>query len=107
MIKDIIEKLDKDKILDYEVTNKIPNDVISITSDLDFLRIYIPIDMEYSQYGIDDYIRSMIPYLRTSTVLDRNIYMMKLSGKLTKDQYIKLIKYIIKEEGFCSIIDNN
>lgn len=106
MIEKVTEKLDRSGVYDYEVTDKIPLDVISINSDLDNLRIYIPIDLEYSQYDIDDFIRDLAPYFRTSTSLDRNIYVMKLNGKINLDQYCKLIKFIVEEEEFCSIIDN-
>lgn len=105
MITRLTEKLDSAGIDDYEVTDMIPKDVISITADPTSLKIYIPTYLEYSQYGIDDFIRSMVSHFRTNTVLDRNIYVMKLSGSLTFDQYFKLVKYIISEEGFCSILE--
>ena len=87
MITKLTEKLDKDRIGDYEVSNKIPK------------------DLEYSQYEIDDFIRSMAAHIRTITILERDIYVMKLSGSLTFEQIYKLIREIIDTEEFCTIID--
>lgn len=106
MINRITSKLEK-LGLDYDVSSRIPIDSISITMDLNDLKIYIPTDNEYAQYGIDDFIREMVPYIRTNTVLDRNIYVMKLSGKLNEDQLFKLVKHVIEEEDFCTLIDTN
>jgi hypothetical protein len=103
----ITNELDRSKYEDYDVSSTIPEDSISLTTDLGHLKIYVPVLLEYSQYGIDDFIRSMSPFIRTSTVLDRNIFEMTLSGKLTEAQYIKLIKYIIDQEEFCTIIDED
>ena len=94
MIDKIEEKLDKLGVEDYEITKKIPLDVISITSDYITPKIYIPRDFEYSQYDIDDFIRSIIPHAKTKTVYDRNIYVMSVSIPMKLDQYCKLIKYI-------------
>ena len=105
MIDKIEEKLDKLGVEDYEITKKIPLDVISITSDFIAPKIYIPRDFEYSQYDIDDFIRSLIPHAKTKTVYDRNIYVMSISIPVKLDQYCKLIKYICDEWEFCSIID--
>lgn len=106
MIKNITSKLDREGLEDYEVSSRIPTDVISINSDLSNIMIYIPIEYEYSQYEIDNFIRSIAPFVRTETTLeDKNIFVMKLSNKLTEAQYYKLIKEIIKEEEFCTIIN--
>ncbi len=107
MIEKIIDNLDKAGVEDYEIVKKVPTDVISIILDLSAVRIYIPRDYEYSQYDIDDFIRSMIPYARTKTVYDRNIYVMRLSTPLKVDQFSKLIKYIAEEWDFCSIVMEN
>lgn len=105
MIKNITSRLDREGLEDYEVSSKIPKDVISINSDLSNIMIYIPLEFEYSQYEIDNFIRSIAPFVRTETTLeDRNIFVMKLSGKLTESQYYRLIKEIIQEEEFCTII---
>lgn len=107
MIEKIIDNLDKAGVEDYEVVKKVPTDVISVILDLNAVRIYIPRDYEYSQYDIDDFIRSMIPYARTKTVYDRNIYVMRLSTPLKVDQFSKLIRYIAEEWDFCSIVMEN
>lgn len=107
MITKITEKLDRDRINDYEVTGKVPKDVISIYPDPSSIKIYIPEDYEYSQYDIDDFIRSMASYMRTNTTMERDIYVMKVSGgNLNENQLYKLIKFIIEESDFCSIIND-
>lgn len=107
MIKNITARLDREGLEDYEVSSRIPNDVISINSDLSNIMIYIPYDLEYSQYEIDNIIRTISPFIRTETTLeDRNLFVMKLSGKLTEAQYYRLIKEIILEEEFCAIIND-
>ena len=88
----------------YDVDLSIPDDVMSVNLDLDHMEIYIPLEFEYSQYTIDNDIRKIASYLRTDVRLDRDIYIMSLSSKVTFDQYYKIIKAIIREEGFCSIV---
>ena len=106
MIEDIIKQLDKIDVDDYEVSSRIPLDSISITTDLKSIKIYIPRDFEYSQYDIDDFIRSLSAHARTKTIYDRNIYVMTISSYLSLTQYCKLIKYISDEWEFCTIINN-
>lgn len=106
MIDKIIAKLEKNGYEDFDVVSKIPADSISVTSDLNSLKIYLPKEYEFDQYGIDDFLRGMAGYLRTRTVLDRDIYVMSVTGRLTEDQYCKLLQYIIDEEEFVAIISN-
>jgi len=106
MIEEIKKKLESNGVEDFEVSQKIPKDSISITGDIKNIRIYIPMDMEYSQIKIEDFIRKLSKFNRCSTNLDRNIFVMRLSDNLTLQQYIKLVEYIIEEEGYCTILDN-
>jgi hypothetical protein len=107
MLNKITAKLDQEREDNYDIDLSIPDDVISVNLDLDHMEIYIPIEFEYSQYTIDNKIRSIASYLRTDVQLDRDIYIMSLTSKVTFDQYYKIIKAIIKEEGFCSIINKD
>lgn len=108
MINQICEKLSKDGVEDYEVTPVIPRDVISLEIDeKGMTKIYLPKDFEYSQYEIDDYIRSLIPHYRTTTTPDYKYYVMKISGPLRVGDVVKIIEYIIEENEFCSLIDNS
>lgn len=106
MLNTITSKLDKLGINDYEVSDKISTEAISVGSDLEHLKIYIPTDLEYSQYEIDDFIRDMIPSARTSTELDRNIYVMQVRARLNESQYFNLIKYIIEDHEYCILLEN-
>ena len=107
MLNKITAKLDQEREDNYDVDLSIPDDVISVNLDLDHMEIYIPTEFEYSQYTIDNKIRSIASYLRTDVRLDRDIYIMSLTSKVTFDQYYKIIKAIIKEEGFCSIVNKD
>lgn len=105
IINKVVEKLDREGIEDYEVSDRIPNDVISITAEnLNGVRIYIPEEMEYSQFEIDDYIRKQAKFVRTNTTQERKFFIMKLTGTLTQPQYYNIIKWIIEEQGFCTIL---
>lgn len=107
MITKITEKLDRDRISDYEITSKIPKDVISVFPDSRNTRVYIPEDLEYYQYDIDDFIRSMIPSMRTNTSMERDIYIMKVyGGTFNETQLYKLVKFIIDETDFCSLLND-
>lgn len=99
------EDLDRERIYDYEVSEKIKKDCISIGSDLGNLVIWIPRDYEFVQYPIDDCIREMLPYAYTSVKEEGGLYKMTVRGKLTQSQYLKLLKTIIKESEFINIID--
>ena len=105
LIDSVINKLNEEDIEDFEVSNRISRESVSITSDLGNLKIYIPTDLDYFQYDLDDFIRATASFSKTNTELDRNIYIMTISRRLTEQQYYKLIKYIIKETEYCTIID--
>lgn len=105
MLKRITTKLDSEREDNYDIDSSIPSDVISVNLDLDNLKIYIPEEFDYTQYTIDNKIRNLGGYLRTDTRFDRDIYIMEVTSKVTFDQYYKIIKFIIEEEGFCSIVN--
>lgn len=106
MLERIIAKLDKEGIQDYDTSTRIPGDVVSITTDLDDLKIYLPLDYEYNQYDIDNFIRNTFgSFIRTRTKQDRNLYVMTLSAKLNENQYFKLVKYIIESCEFVELIE--
>lgn len=109
MIDKLIKDLDKEKIEDYEVVKKIPTDVISIVPDqkaVNGIKIYIPEDLDYSQYDIDDHIRKINRFIRTETnSVTRNMLLMTTNGTFKYSELLDLIKFIIEKEGFCSIID--
>lgn len=105
VLESVAARLNRDGVRDYEVSYSIPRDCISINTDLNDITIYLPEDLEYSQFGIDAFIRSMVPYARTTITLDRNIYIMKLHGRLSEPQLVKLIKYIINDSEFCVLLN--
>lgn len=105
MINRLTEKLDNSGIEDYEVSSIIPRDVISVEQCYNDTRVYIPVDLEFSQYGIDDKIRELSRFMRTTITQDRNILILKTGSCLNESQFYKLIEYIIEEEGFCTIIN--
>lgn len=102
-IKEIVEKLEKERIEDFEVREYISDNDISINTDLDNLEIYIPKEADFARYDIEDFISDMLPYSSINTVMERKVYVLKVRGKLRKDQYYKLLKFIIEEEGYIVI----
>ena len=102
-IKEIVEKLEKERIEDFEVREYISDEEISINTDLDKLEVYIPREADFARYDIEDFISDMLPYVSINTVQERKVYILKVRGKMRKDQYLKLIKFIIEEEGFIVI----
>jgi len=106
MLMRIAHKLDKDGVEDYEISSRVQKDVTSITSDLSDLKIYIPEDLEYSQYSIDGYLRELVGnHIRTMTKLDRDIYVMSVFGHLSESQYYDLVKYLITENEYLVLLD--
>lgn len=105
MLDRISQKFDTAGIEDFDIVDDIPDDHISITGELNNTEIYFPEKYEYSQYDIDDYIRSLGAGLRTSTTLDRDMTVLKIKARLTEAQYFKLVKFIIDTEEFCSIVN--
>lgn len=106
MTDDLVEKLSKSGISEFEVTDKISKEDISILGDTKNTIIYIPLDLEEEVYRIDDFLRREARFLRTSlgNCSGRNdIKTISIQGSLTVPQYIKLVKYIIEETDFCNI----
>ena len=99
------EALDRERIYDYEVSEKAKKDCISISSDLGNLVVWIPRDYEFAQYPIDDCIREMLPYAYTSVKEEGGLFKMTIKARLTPTQYLKLLKTIIKESEFVNIIE--
>lgn len=106
MIEGVVKELRKNGVEDIELTDRAPSDVISVTSDLSNLKIIIPEDYDYAQYEIEDWIRTECKFVRSSITYERRLLILNLTGTLTKDQYIRLVKYLVKFYGFCSIITN-
>ena len=107
MIDKLLDKLEDAGIEDFELVPRIPRDVVSISiNSIGMVNIYLPLDYEYNQYDIDDFIRRNFgPNYKTSTTLDRNIFIQKVSHQLGIDQVVELINYIIEETEFCAIIE--
>ena len=102
-VEEIVEKLEKERIEDFEVREYISDNEISVNTDLDNLEIYIPKEADFARYDIEDLVSDMLPYASINTVQERRVYVLKVRGKMRKDQYYKLLKFIIEEEGFVVI----
>ena len=59
LLEKVVNRLDNSGVEDYSIENEIPRDTISY--DISNNIIYLPKDYEYSQYNIDDYIRTNEP----------------------------------------------
>ena len=102
-VKEIVDKLEKERITDFEVCEYISDNDISINTDLENLEVYIPKDADFARYDIEDFISDMLPYASINSKIERSVIILKVRGRMKKDQYYKLIKYIIDEEGFIVI----
>lgn len=102
-VKEIVEKLEKERVTDFEVREYISDNEISINTDLDNIEIYLPKEADFAQFDIEDFISDMLPYSSINTVQERKVVVMKVRGRMRKDQYLKLVKFIIDEEGFLII----
>lgn len=105
MINKITDKLDQDRIEDYEVRDIVSKRDISVGTDLSKLKIYIPESIDYMQYSIDDWLRKNIRGMRFSLDIDRDLLVLTFKSSINFSQYIKLIEAIIEDEGFCIIYD--
>lgn len=103
MIKKISKMLDDNREYNYDLEDNIPSDSVSINFDLSNTVINLPLGVDHLQYKIDDYIRSLNPSFRTSSVIDRDIIKVKVKGNLNLSQAYKLIKYLIKEAEYVVI----
>ena len=106
VIQKAVQELEKERIMDFDISDKISKNSISISGNLGNLEIWIPQDLEFSQYSIDDYLRELLPYSYTNTRFESNVYKMSVKGKLTFSQYIKLLKHIIKESEFVVLVED-
>ncbi len=100
-------KLEGQKIADYEIVPEISKDSISVTKDLKRFKIYFPLDLEYNQYEISDVIRFSQPEVRTSVDLEYDVYVMSTNKPITEATFFKVLKKIIANEGFVTIVDND
>lgn len=106
VIRKATEALEKERTYDFEVSDKISKDFISISGNLGNLELWIPEEYEFSQYSIDDFIREMLPFAYTNVKQESNLFKMSIKGKLTQNQYNKLLRHIIKEAEFVVLVDN-
>ena len=105
MLDRISQKLDQAGLEEYEMVTDVPEDSVSITGELLDTIVYLPQKYEYLQYDVSDFIRTLSPSLRSTSEVNRDLIKIKVRGKLTEPQYFKLIKYLIDETEFCSIIE--
>lgn len=106
-MEEVIKELDKLGVEDYDISSKVLSDNISIGLDnRGLVNIYLPLDYEYTQYDVDDYIRRNLgAHYRTTTTLDRNIYIQKVGQVMKSKDIAKLIEWIVENEEFCTVIE--
>lgn len=106
MVQKITAQLDRDRIEEYDTSDTISKTDISIGTDLHDVKIYIPEELDYIQYQLDKWIRKNLIGCQTDIDFDRNMYIVTLKKDLTLPNYIKLVKFIIEQEGFVIIYNN-
>lgn len=105
MTDNLVKKLDLGKVQDYEVIKDISSDTISIwCEDPSKVKVFIPLSLDYAQYEIDNWLRENIKFVRVQIDEKPGRFEVSLRGTLTLPQLYNLVKYIIEEWDFCSII---
>lgn len=107
MTEQIIDKLDRSKIDDYEVTSRIPSDVCSVEVRQSEVAFHVPKKIEYFKYDLDEKIRSVNPNGRTRILPDIRSSQVQVAQPVSAMVITKVIEYIISELGFCSIVKSN
>ena len=103
IMENLVDRLDRAGYDDYEISDSISSDSITITPDN---KIYIPSDLDYMQYNIDDFLRKENRFIRTNIdQVNRNLLCMNINGTLTEPKLFKLVSYIIEEEGFITLLE--
>lgn len=99
------KKLEGQKILDYEISEEIPKNNISVTKDLGNFKVFFPIDYEFDQYEISDTIRMSQPDVRTNAEREYDIITLSTTKPIKEATFFKVLKKIIEIEGFVTIIE--
>ena len=102
-IKKLVDTLDDKRIYDYGVDNIIPSNSISVNYNPSDLVINVPNSIEYIQDDIDDYVRTINPGFRIVPTKDRNITRLRVKGKLTQSQSVRLIQKLIELDDYVVI----
>lgn len=103
IMENLVDRLDRAGYDDYEISDKISDDSITITAEN---KIYIPGDLDYMQYKIDDFLRKENRFIRTEIdQVKRNLLCMTINGTLTEPKLFKLVSYIIDQEGFVTLLE--
>lgn len=101
------KKLEGHNIYDYEVSLSISRDNISVTKDLSKFKVYFPLGLEYNQYEVSDLIRLSQPGVRTNTEQEYDMVTLSTTGPITEATFFKVLKKIIENEGFVTIVDES
>lgn len=105
MFSNIEKELKRQRVEDFDIEENIPSDSCSLEIDINgLLTINVPDRFDFFRYEVEDYIRSKYPYQYITTDIDRDLYRLKLSMPLKESGIIDLIKYIIGEQDFCTLI---
>ena len=105
MIEKISNYLDKKGIDDYEVVSELSEDTVNVYPDPVHFKVYIPEDLDYMQYEIDDFLRTLARTNKTKVSQERHNIALTTSLPLTQSQIEKLVEFIIKKDGFCTLLD--
>lgn len=105
MINEIEKELKRTREDNFEVTDIIPSDVCSIeVDDLGKVSIYVPGDFDYFRFDVEDFIRREYQYQVIDSVFERDVFILRPRFPMKTKEVLNIIRYIIKESDFCSII---
>ena len=105
VLKEVVNYLDNKKVENFDVDEVIPRDCVSITANLDDTVIYIPEELSFSRFKIDEFVRDVLPFSKTEVHLERDVLVMTVSRSFTINQFKRLLDKLISHEEFIMILD--
>lgn len=102
--EEVVDRVEDAGIEDFEVSPKISKDNISITTNLNNLKVYVPPKRPYDQYTIETFVRMFDPTNRARMENESGYIIMEFPRPIKLKNYISLVKTIIDINGFCTIL---
>lgn len=103
-LEEVVDKVEDAGVEDFEVSPKISKDNISLTADLNNLKVYVPPKRVYDQYTVETYVRMFDPTNRARMENESGYIIMTFPRPIKLKNYIGLVKTIIDINGFCTIL---
>lgn len=100
----IAEELEKAGIIDFEISPSISRQNISLSPNLNNLRVFVPPSRIYDQYTVEMFVRRFDPTNRAAIENESGYVILTFPRPIRMRNFIGLVKEIINAEGFCTIL---